>query len=52
MYSEVLEEGREGGNEEVEAIEVKVGVSFRLPADTLGGEVDPTGHLAEKIYNA
>lgn len=52
MYSEVLEEGREGGNEEVEAIEVKVGVSFRLPADTLGGEVDPTGRLAEKVYNA
>ena len=52
VCSEVLEEGCKGGDEEMEAVEVKGGVSICLPADTLGGKVDPTGGLSEEVYNA
>ena len=52
VCSEVLEEGREGGDGEMGAGEGKGSVRIRLSADTLGGKVDPTGGLSEEVYNA
>ena len=45
------EESGEGGDEEVQAVEVELNISLSLSADPLGGEVNPTGSLPEKVYN-
>ena len=50
-YSKVPEESGEGRDEEVQAVEVELNISLSLSADPLGGEVNPTGSLPEKVYN-
>ena len=45
------EEGSEGGDEEVEAVEVELNVSLGLPTDSLGGEVNATRSLSEEVHN-